>query len=110
MFTLLSPEESSALETQNDPYDSRKVAAALRAMGAINDQHTVRTRALGMVLMPQEGGESNERFDERMIAVERNLRRLARRELIRLTFGEGRNLQWCLPAGVVPDPDADILG
>ena len=110
VFTLLSPEESSALETQNDPYDSRKVAAALRAMGAINDQHTVRTRALGMVLMPQEGGESNERFDERMIAVERNLRRLARRELIRLTFGEGRNLQWCLPAGVVADPDADILG
>ena len=59
---------------------------------------------------PQEGEESDERYQERLIATERTLRRLGRSELKRLAFGEGKRLRWCLPAGAAIDPDADLLG
>ena len=105
VFTLLTPEETSALEMSSNPYEPRKVALALRGLGAVNDQCAIMTRVLAMSLQPQEEGESQERYDARLELTDRSLRRLARGALDKFTYGEGKHLRWCLPPGVAPDPD-----
>ena len=110
VFNLLSPEETSALSMKLNPYAEQKVSMALRTLTAVSDGTSVPTKVLAMKLDPQEGEESDERYQERLIATERTLRRLGRSELKRLAFGEGKRLRWCLPAGAAIDPDADLLG
>lgn len=110
VFTLLSPEESSALSLKNNPYEERKVAAALRKLGAVTDSTAVPTKVLALELLPQDGDESNERHEARIETGERTLRALARSVLKRFTFGERKYLRWTLPVGAFTDPDADVLG
>lgn len=105
VFTLLTPEETSALELTANPFDHRKVALALRSLGAVHDQTAVMTRVLAMALAPQEEDESQERYDARLELTDRTLRRLARSSLDKFTYGEGKHLRWCLPPGVTSDPD-----
>jgi AAA domain/Bifunctional DNA primase/polymerase, N-terminal len=105
VFNLLSHEEASAFDQVNNEFDRRKIVSALRDLGAVNDELAIVTRALAMKITIQEELESPERHEARVTTADRTLRRLARSTLHELTFGEGKHLRWCLPSGVVADPD-----
>ena len=105
VFSLLSEDERAAVEQTTNEFDRRNITKALRDLGAIDDQLAVMTRALAMKITPQERGESEERYDGRVVASDRILRRLARSSLQNLTMGEGKRLKWCIPSRASADPD-----
>jgi hypothetical protein len=101
VFRLLGAPEVAALAEEHDDFDPRKVVGALRALGAVDDEHRVMTRPVAMALSPPHEKEGDERYEARVAHTDMRLRRLSRTTLKGLCFGAGQKLMWTLPPEVL---------
>jgi len=77
----LDQREAAAREREDDPFDARKVGAALRELKAIGEDAAVTTHVLACALTPRLPADTEDAFAEAAARNERSLKALAKTKL-----------------------------